>query len=116
MAIYNYKLKGPGVITEVDQILQLDIKTKLEQNYYLDENDPEEVIDFSDVQNIRLVTFISDKPFNIKISEGVSFVNVKVSEYFLFTTENISNITGLAITSLNSTKHYIQVRIYGVNA
>lgn len=114
--IVNLKLLGKDVLTELDEIVQFATKTKKEQNYYLNSGDAAEVIDYSDVNNVRTIIFLSDSPFNIALKEAGNTINLNVKELFVLTPNAMTTLDSIELTSLNTTSHYIQVRFYGVES
>jgi hypothetical protein len=112
--ILNLKLLGKEVLTELDELIQFSTKTKKEQNYYLNSGDAAEVIDYSDVINPRAIIFLSDNPFNVALKDATNTINLKIKEILVLTPEDLSVVTSIELTSLNTDKHYIQVRFYGV--
>lgn len=115
-SLLNVKLLGKEILTELDEIIQFSTKTKKEQDYYLNSGDSAEVIDYSDVNNIRVIVFLSDSPFNIALVEGVNTINLKIKEFFVLTPDDLTTIDSIMLSSLTATSHYIQVRFYGVES
>lgn len=112
--ILNLKLLGKEVLTELDENVQFETKTKKEQNYYLNSFDPAELIDYSDVNNVRAIIFNSDNPFNVALVEGGNTINLKIKDFFVLTPEDLTTLDSITLSSLNITSHYIQVRFYGI--
>lgn len=114
--ILNLSLLGKGILTELDENIQFATKTKKEQDYFLNSSDAAEVVDYSDVNNVRAIVFLSDNPFNIALKEAGNTINLNVKEVFVLTPNAMDTLDSIELTSLNVTSHLIQVRFYGVES
>ena len=99
--IVQVKLLGKEALTEFDEMQQFDTLTKKEDNYYLNSSDPDELIDYSDVDNSA--AFVVEPGVNLEInlvkflrfSAGISYRYIYGTKFDVvdITDEDLSNLS-----------------------
>ena len=110
----NLKLLGKTVLTEKDYIISMNVLTKKEQDYYLNNLSPEETIDYSDVSNIRMIVFYSPLPYAIKLTKDTNIITIPVKDLFVIGINAMTGFDSIKLSSLNTSSHYIEVKFYGI--
>ena len=115
---FNVNLTGKGILTELSKTYSFQIVTKLEQSYSLNNLDPEQTIDLSDIASIRYMIFESDYPFNLTINKGLTPQEIifPVKDIFIYSPDTgfVTNLNSIKVQATSSTtKQTITVRVYG---
>lgn len=115
-AYCSIKLQGKGIIREKEYPVIMSTVSKKEQDYYMNSLDSAETIDYSDVENIRLIIFYSDYPFSLKFTKDTNEITIPVQDVFVLAPNAMTGFDSIELASLNETDHLIEVKFYGENS
>jgi len=116
MAItYTSNISGTGV-TNVTSTIQWTLQEKLEEALYIKDTDSWITVNFSRVENIKMMSFSSSDEFKLELTISGNAVELE-GRYFTFSVDAagdfISNLSLIRISTDSTTDITIYANIYG---
>jgi hypothetical protein len=113
--IYKISLTGNQEVAEFSNEYSWTKGPQYEQKFYLKLADGAKTLDYSLVDNIRIMHFSSDSPFTVTLSTATASIPLAVQDFLSFspTTATAALITSITITASTTTDQVITVEILG---
>jgi len=113
--IYKISLTGNQEVAEFSNEYSWTKGPQYEQKFYLKLADGAKTLDYSLVDNIRIMHFSSDSPFTVTISTATDTIPFGVKNFFSFdpSTTTAALITAITITASTTIDQVITVEILG---
>ncbi len=87
------------------------LSEKLEYNLEL--QNTIKTINYSAVDNVKLIVFSGDQKFKVRVSTATDSIDFQVSDFFYFTPESLSDITEISVVEDSGLLVDCKIRFYG---
>ena len=112
------QLIGSLAVSEFLKEMTWTKETQYEQTFYIKDTDSDVTVDYSNVENIRMMIFRSTADFTVKITTAIGTFPMSVQDVLTFSPDATLAlaITAITISTASTTDQTIDVQVFGESA